>query len=48
MVQQVTDNFWQTEARSEETKQFIELFNPPSLTRGQCAGLIYFPLTYII
>lgn len=23
MVQQVTDNFWQAEARSEETKQFI-------------------------
>jgi len=23
MVQQITDNFWQAEARSEETKQFI-------------------------
>lgn len=23
MVQQVTDNFWQAEARTEETKQFI-------------------------
>ena len=24
MVQQMTDNFWQAEARSEETKQFIQ------------------------
>ena len=24
MVQQVTDNFWQAEARSEETKRFIK------------------------
>ena len=24
MVQQLTDNFWQAEARSEETKQFIQ------------------------
>jgi len=24
MVQQITDNFWQAEARSEETKQFIK------------------------
>jgi len=24
MVQQITDHFWQTEARSEETKQFIK------------------------
>jgi transposase len=24
MVQQMTDNFWQAEARSEETKQFIK------------------------
>ena len=24
MVQQMTDNFWQTEARSEETKKFIK------------------------
>ena len=24
MVQQVTDNYWQAEARSEETKQFIQ------------------------
>lgn len=24
MVQQMTDNFWQDEARSEETKQFIQ------------------------
>jgi transposase len=23
MVQQITDNFWQAEARSEETKQFV-------------------------
>jgi transposase len=24
MVQQITDNFWQSEARSEETKKFIQ------------------------
>ena len=24
MVQQMTDNFWQAEARSEETKKFIK------------------------
>jgi len=24
MVEQVTDNFWQAEARSEETKKFIK------------------------
>ena len=24
MVQQITDNFWQAEARSEETKKFIQ------------------------
>ena len=24
MVQQITDKFWQAEARSEETKQFIQ------------------------
>jgi transposase len=24
MVQQITENFWQTEARSEETKKFIQ------------------------
>ena len=24
MVQEITDNFWQGEARSEETKQFIK------------------------
>ena len=31
MVQQLTDNFWQAEARSEETKQFIK--NIKRLTR---------------
>ncbi len=24
MVQQITDHFWQAEARSEETRQFIK------------------------
>ena len=31
MVQQTTDRFWQVEARSEETKQFIK--NIKRLTR---------------
>lgn len=31
MVQQLTDNFWQAEARSEKTKQFIK--NIKRLTR---------------
>ena len=31
MVQQITDSFWQAEARSEETRQFIK--NIKRLTR---------------
>lgn len=33
MVQQVTDHFWQAEARTEETKQFIR--DVKRLTRGR-------------
>jgi hypothetical protein len=28
MIQQLTDNYWQAEARSEETKKFIQDIKP--------------------
>ena len=36
MVQQITDHFWQAEARSEETRQFIK--NIERITRRKFTG----------
>ncbi|MFC1914149.1 hypothetical protein ACFLXF_02630 [Chloroflexota bacterium] len=41
MLQQTTDRFWQAEARSEETRQFIK--NIKRLTRRKFTATDYYP-----
>lgn len=39
MVQQMTDNFWQAEARSEETRKFIK--DIKRLTRRRSSQVMF-------